>query len=201
MFDRIETLLTRAAAALAVLGGLGLIFATLVTCASILAKLLGRLLGPSAPDWARPILGEEELVTMGVGFALFAALPWVMIRRGHIRVDLFQPLFGGTLNRALDLLGDLALAALAWLILTRQWFLIFRGPRRSEAPLLEEALAGNWAAFGARLRDGQESQVLGLPLWPTYIVAELCVLAFFAVACFCVLRSGRALLRGEVPVR
>lgn len=195
MFERIETGLTRAAAALAVLGGLGLIAATLVTCTSILLRALGRAgeaLGLALP-WARPILGEEELVSFGVGFALFAALPWVMIRRGHIRVDLFQPLFGGRLNRLLDLLGDIGLAAMGYLILTRQWFQIFRPARRSEEPFLTELLSGNWAALLDRLRDGPESQVLGLKLWPTYLVAEALVAAFFLIACFCVIRSARAL--------
>ncbi len=200
MIDRLDRILTRLAAALALAGGLGLIFATVVTCLSILLKLANRIAGATAggvPEhlaWLGPILGEEELVTYGVGLALFTALPWVMIRRGHIRIDLFQPWFPPRLNRTLDLLGDTALAAIAYLILTRQWFLIFRPARRSEDPLAAELATGNWSVLGDRLRDAQESQILGLKLWPTYIVAELCVLAFFVVACFCVLRSARALL-------
>ncbi len=200
MIDRLDRILTRLAAALALAGGLGLIFATVVTCLSILLKLANRIVGAGAggvPEhlaWLGPILGEEELVTYGVGLALFTALPWVMIRRGHIRIDLFQPWFPSRLNRTLDLLGDTALAAIAYLILTRQWFLIFRPARRSEDPLAAELATGNWSVLGDRLRDAQESQILGLKLWPTYIVAELCVLAFFVVACFCVLRSARALL-------
>lgn len=200
MIDRLDRILTRLAAALALAGGLGLIFATVVTCLSILLKLANRIVGAGAggvPEhlaWLGPILGEEELVTYGVGLALFTALPWVMIRRGHIRIDLFQPWFSSRLNRTLDLLGDTALAAIAYLILTRQWFLIFRPARRSEDPLAAELATGNWSVLGDRLRDAQESQILGLKLWPTYIVAELCVLAFFVVACFCVLRSARALL-------
>ncbi len=200
MIDRLDRILTRLAAALALAGGLGLIFATVVTCLSILLKLANRIAGAGAggvPEhlaWLGPILGEEELVTYGVGLALFTALPWVMIRRGHIRIDLFQPWFPPRLNRTLDLLGDTALAAIAYLILTRQWFLIFRPARRSEDPLAAELATGNWSVLGDRLRDAQESQILGLKLWPTYIVAELCVLAFFVVACFCVLRSARALL-------
>ena len=138
-FDRIERGVVKLASGLAIVGGLGLIFATLTTCASILMKLIRRVfdsaLGPefmleNAP-WLRPILGEEELVTYGVGFALFAALPWVMVRRGHIRVDLFDALFGARFNRLLDLLSDLCLAALAYLIMTRQWLLIFKPARGS----------------------------------------------------------------------
>lgn len=200
MFDRIETLLNRASAALAILGGLGLIFATLATCLSIVLKLIGRILEPlvGVAGWARPILGEEELVTYGVGLALFAALPWVMIQKGHIRIDLLEPVFGQRLNRVLDVLSDLALAGVAYLILTRQWFLIFRPARRSEEPMTSELLSGNWAEIAKRLRDSHESQILGLKLWPTYVAAEFCVLAFFIVACFCVIRSGRQMFPSRV---
>jgi TRAP-type C4-dicarboxylate transport system permease small subunit len=201
MFHRIETHVTRFAAGLALLGGLGLIFATLVTCVSIILKMLRRLadmffdsaaVGEALP-WLRSILGEEELVTYGVGFALFAALPWVMLRKGHIKIDLFQPVFGERFNRVLDLLGDIALATLAYLILTRQWFLVFKPARRKQEPMIDLLTSGDFSGALARLNDADESQVLGLPLWPTYIAAELCVAAFFVVALFCVWRSARAL--------
>lgn len=191
----------RFAASLALLGGAGLIFATLVTCVSILlrlgARLMGGLMGPAwvtdALPWLHTILGEEELVTYGVGLALFAALPWVMIKRGHIRIDLFAPLFGRYLNRALDLIADTSLAALAYLIMTRQWFLIFAKARRGQEPLLTLLFQGDFTEAADRVRSAQESQILGIPLWPTYIVAEICVIGFFIVACFCVWRSARAL--------
>lgn len=202
MFHRIEAFMTRAAAALALLGGLGLIFATVVTCVSILLKLARRIADglfdsialAEAVPWLRPVLGEEELVTFGVGFALFAALPWVMIRKGHIRIELFEPMFGLRMNRVLDLLGDAILAGLAYLILTRQWFLVFKPARRSQEPMTELLLSGDFAGALSRLNDADESQILGLPLWPTYLVAELCVIAFFVVALFCVWRSARAVL-------
>ncbi|MEM7614304.1 MAG: TRAP transporter small permease subunit [Pseudomonadota bacterium] len=197
-FDRVERGVERLAAGFAILGGLGLIFATLVTCLSILLKLTRRTLDATAGEaagWIRPILGEEELVAYGVGLALFSALPWVMIRRGHIKIDLFEPLFGDRLNRLLDLLGDIALALIAYLIMTRQWTLLFSKPRGEDLPIVSLLLRGDMAEIADRLRTAQESQILGLPLWPTYIVAEVCVVAFFLTACFCVLRSARALGR------
>ena len=201
MFHRIENWMTRFAAGLAILGGLGLIFATILTCISILLKLARRIADrvfdsaavADATPWLRAILGEEELVTFGVGFALFAALPWVMIGRGHIRIDLFKPLFGNRLNRILDLLSDVILAVLAALILTRQWELIVKPARRGQDPFLDLLRAGDTEAAADRLNTAEESQILGLPLWPSYVVAELCVAAFFLVALFCVWRSARAL--------
>lgn len=200
-FDRIEQRITRFATFFALLGGMGLLFAVLVTCVSIVLKLLRRAL-----DWAlfeaapwpfiRPIWGEEELVAYGVGLALFAALPWVMIQKGHIKIDLFEPMFGARINRALDLIGDIALAAVGYLIFTRQWFLIFKKARRSQEPMAVELWNGNWSVLGDRLRDSQESYVLGIPLWPTWVVAEICTGVFLLVAVFCVIRSGRALIKG-----
>jgi hypothetical protein len=54
-------------------------------------------------------------------------------------------------------------------------------------------MTGNWLEIADRLRDRQESQILGLKLWPTYLVAELLTAVFFVVAVFCVVRSVRAL--------
>lgn len=202
MFDRIETYVTRLAASLALIGGLGLIFATGITCISIILKMLRRVadaffdsaaVGEALP-LLRSVLGEEELVTYGVGFALFAALPWVMIQKGHIKIELFQPVFGERLNRVLDLVGDIVLATLAYLIMTRQWFLVIKPARRNQEPFMELFLSGDFAGALSRLNDAEESQILGLPLWPTYIAAEICVIAFFIVAMFCVWRSARALL-------
>lgn len=201
MFDRIETHITRFAAGLAILGGFGLIAATLVTCISIVLKMLRRLadmffdsaaVGEALP-WLRSILGEEELVTYGVGFALFTALPWVMICKGHIKIELFRSVFGSRLNRMLDLLGDLVLATLAYLILTRQWGLVFKPARRKQEPMSDLLMSGDLVGAFSRLNDAEESQILGLPLWPTYIAAEFCVIVFFIVALFCVWRSARAL--------
>jgi TRAP-type C4-dicarboxylate transport system permease small subunit len=201
IYERTERGMTKLAAGLALLGGLGLIFATVITCISIILKLARRLLdlffesttvGETLP-WLRSVLGEEELVTYGVGLALFAALPWVMIRKGHIKIDLFKPKFGNRFNELLNLLGDVTLAAIAYLIMTRQFFLIFKKARGSKDPLGELILQGDFAQIADRLRTSQESQILGVPLWPTYIAAEICVIVFFIVACFCIWRSARAL--------
>lgn len=204
MLDKTERILVRFSAFMAIIGGIGLIFATLVTCSSIALKMVRRTLDTVLPQYAdpvpwafiRPILGEEELVTYGVGLALFSALPWLMIQRGHIKIDLFQNYFSISLNRFLDLLGDVIFAVIGYLILTRQWFLIFKKTRKSEEPMLVEILQGNFEVVANRLRDSQVSQIIGLPLWPTYITAEICILAFFLVATFCVLRSTNALFLG-----
>lgn len=198
---RIEATLEKAATGLALIGGAGLVFATAITCVSILLRLMRRLadgflsgfVDPALWSSIRPILGEEELVQYGVGFALFAVLPLVALKRGHIRVDLFKPLFGGAVNTVLDLAGDLAMALIAFLLMTRQWGLIFSRPRRGEETILQLGVSGDFAAIGARLRDVQESQILGLPLWQLYSLAQICMIAFFITALFCVWRSAAGL--------
>ncbi len=200
-FIRIETFFDRVAVTIAFVGGLGLLFATATTCISIILKLIRRVLDATASEyldteiWSsiRPILGEEELVQYGVAFALFSVLPLVMIRRKHIKVNLFEPRFGERTNRLLDLIGDVAFAAIAYLIMTRQWGLIFSKPRRNQDTTLQSLLQGDFSAIADRMRTTQETQILGLPLWPFYLIAEICIVLFFIVALFCVLRSLREL--------
>ena len=198
MFDRLDTFVRRLCVGIAVLGGFGLIAATIITCVSILLKLARRGMEsigwtPETLSWVRPILGEEELVQYGVALALFAALPYVMYARGHITVALFEGAFGRRMNRILDLVGDIILAALAYLLFTRQWTLLFSPARRDDRLWLTELTDGNWIEIGDRLRDRQESQILGIKLWPTYLIAEILTALFLVVAVFCVLRSFRAL--------
>jgi TRAP-type C4-dicarboxylate transport system permease small subunit len=198
MFDRLDQFVRNASIVIAIVGGMGLIAATLVTCLSILLKLARRgmeTLGwtPETLEWVRPILGEEELVQYGVAFALFAALPYVMYSKGHITVDLFSRAFGPRLNRVLDLVSDAILAAIAYLLFTRQWTLLFSPARGDDRVWIVEILTGNWAEIADRLRDRQESQILGLKLWPTYLVAECLTALFLIIAVFCVIRSARAL--------
>jgi len=203
MFERIERLVVRLCIWLALIGGTGLIFATILTCISIILKVFRRVIdriygaasGPESLAWVRPILGEEELVQLAVGFALFAVLPYVMIRRGHVTIDLFEFYFGRLGNRILELLGDLTLAAIAYLLMSRQWFLIFKKARRDDPLWGELFVRGDWGEISDRLRDSQESQILGLPLWPTYLVAEFCTIVFFVVAVFCVVRSARKMFK------
>ena len=79
--------------------------------------------------------------------------------------------------------------------MTQQWYLIFKKARRSQDPLLDLIFAGDWTTVLGRVRVRDESQILGLKLWPMHILAELCVILFFITAVYCCLRSARALLR------
>ncbi len=194
-----ERFVRRSAKFLACLGALGLIFAGLLTGLSILLRLIRRmidaLLGTAfaaehAP-WIGSILGEEELVSLGVGAALFAALPLVTLERKHLRINLLKPIFHKKVNALLDLLSDLAFAFIAYLILTRQWFLLYKKPGRDlEHGAFEHLFRGDVDAFLDGLWLEPESQIIGFPLWPTYLVAEVAVFLFFLCACLCVVQSA-----------
>ncbi|MEM7471847.1 MAG: TRAP transporter small permease subunit [Pseudomonadota bacterium] len=202
LYDRLDGWIARLCTTVAVLGGLGLIFAIVVTCVSIILKMtrrtldatVGQIMSSDAWGSIRPILGEEELVSYGVGLALFAALPWAIYTRAHVKIDLFESRFGVRLNKLLDLIGDLLFAAIAYLILTRQWYKIFKKPRRNNESELDLLFQGDVAGFLSRIRSADETQILGLKLWPLYSLAELFVLIFLIVAVFCVYRSARAFL-------
>jgi len=170
---------------LALIGGLGFAGAILVTCTSAIGKGISRILNntlgadsiPTALSWIKPIRGEDEIVAFAVGF------------------DLFEKRFSDWTNRLLDLLGDIFLAVLAWLIFSQQWNLIFKPARvsRGQDPLFDVLLARDWATVAKRFIDNQETQVLGLHYWPMHIWAEFCVGVFLLVSCYCVVRSFRAL--------
>jgi TRAP-type C4-dicarboxylate transport system permease small subunit len=103
------------ARALAILGGVVLAVITVLTVVSI---------GGRAFIWAglRPIPGDFELVEAGMGFAIFAFLPWCQLRRGHATVDLFTSLFPARVNRVIDLVTELLMTAVIVLIAWRLWY-------------------------------------------------------------------------------
>jgi TRAP-type C4-dicarboxylate transport system permease small subunit len=102
------------AKALALLGGLALIAITLITVISITGR---------AFIWAglRPVPGDFELVEAGVGFAIFAFLPWCQITRSHATVDIMTAFFSDRLNRIINLISEILLTGIIILIAWRLW--------------------------------------------------------------------------------
>jgi TRAP-type C4-dicarboxylate transport system permease small subunit len=106
---------TRLAKALAIAGGLVLIAITIITVVSITGR---------AFLWAglRPIPGDFELVEVGVGFAVFAFLPWCQLRRAHATVDVFTAFFPERVNRVIDFLAELLMTVVIVVIAWRLWY-------------------------------------------------------------------------------
>ncbi|EKF41242.1 hypothetical protein NA8A_17153 [Nitratireductor indicus C115] len=96
---------------LALLGGIVLIAVIIMTVASITGRAFVRFgLGP--------VPGDFELVQAGVGFAVFAFLPWCQLNRGHATVDILTVFFSRRVNHIIDLVTELlmtlAIGLIAW---------------------------------------------------------------------------------------
>lgn len=93
---------------LAILGGLVLLAAALMTIISVLGRW-----------WAStPVLGDVELMQVACAVAVALFLPHCQVRNAHILVDFFTARASASTRRRLDALGSLLLATamlvLAW---------------------------------------------------------------------------------------
>ena len=75
---RARVALSAAARIAAVIGGLLMLAAVIVTTASVIRGLFGR-----------PILGDSEIVEMCLGIAVALCLAWGEMRGAHVIVDIF----------------------------------------------------------------------------------------------------------------
>lgn len=162
MFDFVEKTVGFLARAMAILGGIVLIVLIAITCASIIGRSL-TFIG------LNQVNGDYELVELGVGFAVFAFLPWTQFSMGHARVDLFESAFARWQNRLSDLASDLLLLAIA----------VIGGYRL-------------WLGMLDKLNYGETTFILQFPIWQAYATGVLGMAVFVIVAAFCVLRSLRA---------
>lgn len=147
----------------ALVGGLVLLFVVVISCVSIAGRALAQLGIDSGP-----IPGIYEIVEIGVGFAIFAFLPWCQLQRGHARVDLFENLLGPRLNRVIDLVSDVLIFVIATIIAWRLWLGMLDKQSYSET---------TW--------------ILQIPVWTAYCGALFGAISFVLVSAFCVIRALR----------
>lgn len=123
---------------LALVGGGVLVIIAILTCVSIVGRaLIFAGLGP--------IQGDFELVEAGAAFAVFAFLPWCQINRGHASVDLFTNFMSQTVNRWIDLIGEVLMSIAIFIIVWRLW----------EGTLV-------------KMRYGDTTFILEFPIWWAY---------------------------------
>lgn len=122
---------------MAVAGGAVLIFVIVIMIASITGRAL---------IWAglRPIPGDYELVSAGMGFAVFAFMPWAHLQRGHATVALVTDAFGPQTNRIILVVTDIMMLAAASFIAWRLYFGMMDKFAYSETTLLLRMPLG-WA--------------------------------------------------------
>ncbi len=114
---------------LAIIGGIVLSFLILLTCISILGRLLNGLfhgdfmnsVASGFAEWALglgigPVNGDFELVEAGVAFAVFCFLPLCQITAGHASVDILANSFSKSVNRFLRMVTEVVFAGVLILI-------------------------------------------------------------------------------------
>lgn len=139
------------ARAFAYAGGVVLVAITGMSVVSITARAVV----------GRPVSGDFELVQVGCGVAIAAFLPYCQLRRGNIIVDFFTTRASRTVQRRLDALGALLLAAVMALLAWR-------------------TLAGMLTVKASN----EITMIVGFPVWLGYaaIVPSLALTALAGVA-------------------
>ncbi|MFS4581768.1 TRAP transporter small permease [Phaeobacter sp. C3_T13_0] len=143
---------------MAVAGGIVLSLLILLTCLSIVGRLLNGLLhgaimqgmAPDLSEWLisigiGPINGDFEVVEAGVAFAIFAFLPLCQITAGHASVDLVTNSFPRSVKRFLRMLTEIVFAAVLVLIAARLG-----------------------AGTLSKVQNGETSFLLEFPVWWSY---------------------------------
>lgn len=96
---------------MAIAGGLSLLAMIVIVVVSVIGR---------AFIWAgfKPILGDYELISVGMGFAVFSFLPWAHLMRGHALVSLVTDSFSDRVNTWILVVTDLMMLAasifIAW---------------------------------------------------------------------------------------
>ena len=94
---------------------------------------------------AHPIPGDVELTQFGIAVCITLCLPWCQLRGANIIVDFFTQKAAPRTRGALDAFGALLLAVMCALLSWR-------------------SAAGAFAVQSA----GEQTMILGLPMWWTY---------------------------------
>jgi len=160
------------ARSMAILGGMVLSLLIILTCLSIVGRMLntlfhGDLLQAIAPgfsnwviNWVGPINGDFELVEAGVAFAIFAFLPLCQISAGHASVDVVANSFPRGVNRFLRMVTELLFAAALVLIAWRLGAGTISKFENGETSFLLEFPV--WWAFGASLFAAVIAAIVGI---------------------------------------
>ena len=153
----------------AIAGGVALTAIVFITVFSVIGR---------AMIWAGlgSIAGDYELAEAGVGFAIFAFLPWTHLTRGHAVVSIFTDLLSARLNAWIMVVCDALMLAIAAFIAWRH-------------------LLGAIDKFNY----GETTLLLRMPLWWAYAAGLVGAAAFVIVAAYVLARSVREALSDNPP--
>lgn len=167
MIERLDAVVRKLAAAMAVLGGLALVAIILSTVLSVTGRGL-------IPLGLKPIHGDFELVELGTGFAVFAFLGWCQINRQHASVEILTMRMSARANRVIDLAADLLMLAAALLITIK-----------------------HGQGMLDKMSYGETTFILQYPIWWAYAAGLVGAAVFVLVCMHCVVLSLQALIAGK----
>jgi len=176
----------RIAQTMALIGGLVLSLLILMTCLSVLGRVLnGALHGwietvsPGFASWALglgvgPINGDFEIVEAGVAFAIFAFLPLCQMRSGHAVVDVFTSQLSDRVNRVLRMIAEVIFAFVLILIAVQLF-----------------------AGLQSKLRFGEDTFILQFPVWWGYAASFVAAVAAVIVGVYMAVLRVRECVTGK----
>ncbi len=169
---------------MALLGGVVLCAVILLVGISVLGRAIADLLHPlrdTVPVGGvlldmgiGAIRGDFEWVEAGMGFVVFAFMPWAALCHAHARVDLFAPYMPRGLRRLTQLLGLWGFA-LAFCVIAVMLGL------------------GTWSKY----QSGQTSFILGLPVWMPQAAGVIAAFAAVFVTGYVAICATRGAMRDE----
>lgn len=129
------------------------------------------------------IPGDFELVEIGAAVAVFSFLPWCQLNRGHVTVDVFVRALPGAAERWFELIGNIAIAIIAFVIVWRLW--MGMGERLPFFSQETRDLLG----FGYKPFSVETTFILGMPTWYGYALSIVGAFLFCVVSAYTVWRS------------
>ncbi len=149
------------AAATAVVGGISLTFAIVVTVVSVIGRAL-------IPFGLSAVPGDVELVQASMLFAVFCFLPWCHLERGHAVVAILTDNFPVRFSAYAEFIWDAAMLVAAAFIAWRLW-----------------------AGLQDKLGNAESTFILRIPLWAIYSLGMIGAAIFVVVALYCTARSAQ----------
>lgn len=142
---------------------------------ALVIMMMISIIGRALLDFGlRPVTGDYELVSIGMGLAVFAFLPWAHLQRGHALVSLVTDNFGVRVNGWILVITDLMMLVASAFIAWRLYF-------------------GMMDKFAYR----ETTLLLRFPLGWAYAMGFVGAVAMVLVAIFVLGRSLGYALRGE----
>jgi len=166
---------------LACFGGIVLLAIAILTVVSIIGRAL-------TGYGLSPIRGDFELVQIGSAVAVFCFLPWCQLNRGHVRVDILTSMLPRRINALLEVIGDIAISLIAFVITWRIW--MGMGERVTWFSQETRDMLG----FGYKPFSPESTFILGWPTWYGYAVGVVACVLFTLVSFYTVWRSFNELI-------